>query len=180
MLNSRRTSMTVSVLNFTGIFLLSLALLASCLPDSLDFQGGKTYAVSVSPGDLENPLLWDKPLASEFGTPHQSAASIEGSLFVVFWGGTAGACQVFLGKYDSEGNEVWRKSLATSEKNDITYDVATDPLGNVVVAGGKFGGTMNILKYSKAGVLKWSATLPAQFSSWPVVAVDTVGNAYAS
>ena len=61
-----------------------------------------------------------------------------------FYGGTAtvgtnnlisaGGQDIFLARYDSAGNPVWARS-AGSTLNDLGWAVATDPAGNVVLAG---------------------------------------------
>jgi hypothetical protein len=63
---------------------------------------------------------------------------------VDFGGGplpTAGSVDVFVAKFDANGNHLWSKR-AGSFFIDIAWDVAADAVGNVIVTGG-FRGTVN-------------------------------------
>ncbi|MCW5724109.1 MAG: hypothetical protein KIS81_04035 [Maricaulaceae bacterium] len=103
---------------------------------------------------------------------HASAASADGSLYVVGETGAGvdgqqikGETDLVLSKYDSTGKLVWTRVLGASESASGAA-VAVDAQGNVVVAGtvkGAMGGTHDIggddslvVKYSAAGVEQWA------------------------
>ena len=110
----------------------------------------------------------------------------------------AGFGDVFIVKYDANGNELWSKSVG-SISDDLGYSVATDTSGNVFISGYFKGfsitfGTITlanvnqsfiftkenfIAKYDAAGNFLWarSASGTSDDYSWGIT-TDTVGNAY--
>jgi hypothetical protein len=89
-------------------------------------------------------------------------------------GPNAGHVDAFLSKYDGAGNVVWIRQLGGSGQ-DQSWEVSTDALGNVFIAGE--GAAANVAKYDSSGSLHWVRKIPGQTLSNSVSA-DGRGNAY--
>ena len=121
-----------------------------------------------------------------------------GSFMLLNSGATDGTRDLFLAKYDANGNELWVRS-ATGLGNDVAYSVAVDVTGNAFVCGSftsfylTFGTTMLtnsnttsytddifLAKYNSSGTLQWakSAGSTAGWEEGFSVAVDASGNPY--
>jgi len=100
----------------------------------------------------------------------------------------AGVVDIFVAKYDTEGNRQWTRLLGTPGE-DIGFDIAIDSNGNIYVTGrteGNLDGIQNsggddafIAKYNSNGDRLWTRLLGT--SSVEVsygVAVDSNGNSY--
>ena len=86
-----------------------------------------------------------------------------------------GGSDIFIRKYDREGNEVWTTQCGT-QKRDLTGGVVLDDAGSLYVVGsteGAFAGQTSSGSYD-AFVLKMTvAPLPAMTSTIPVVTPTT-------
>jgi hypothetical protein len=100
-----------------------------------------------------------------------------------------GSYDMFLAKYDSNGNALWARQLGTASQ-DGAYDVATDSLGNsylvgytegVMAPGGAGGGDVVVTKFDSAGNLVWTHQFgtPTQDVSGRIAA-DQFGDLYLS
>lgn len=146
--------------------------------------------------DGEGKKQWTRLLGtSGFENGHDVATDSSGSVYVTGMtegnldGNTnAGYYDMFLVKYDSEGNKQWTRQLGTSS-NDDGNGVATDNDGNVYVTGtthgqlGENGIASNddiyIVKYDSAGDRQWTRQLGSSENDWGSnVATDSVGNVY--
>lgn len=91
-----------------------------------------------------------------------------------------GNSDLFVAKYDSNGNHVWSRQLGTAGA-DIGYSVAADPSGNVLVTGylhGVVPSDIVVIKYNAAGTLQWLKTLgsPDGYDEGLAVTSDSAGN----
>ena len=101
---------------------------------------------------------------------------------------SAGSWDLFVVKYDSDGNKQWTQQLGTSS-HDFAYGFATDSSGNVYVAGMTYGGLdgnsnsgeidLFIVKYNSSGTKQWTKQLGSSSEdSASGVATDSSGNFY--
>jgi len=88
--------------------------------------------------------------------------------------GNAGGNKMFVGKYDSNGNVVWAKTVGWIGGNDYANAVSTDSNGDILVAGyyeynpvsfdswslPNIGGQdIYVVKYNSSGVVQWAKNL---------------------
>jgi hypothetical protein len=127
---------------------------------------------------------WSYSLARDKNNNLYITGFTEGSLE----GSNKGKWDAILAKYNSEGDRLWTKQIATPE-DDYSYDIATDKQGNVYIAGhteGKLGERDAksqdawVAKYNKNGQQMWIEQLDGGFSSdyANAVAADNRGNVY--
>jgi hypothetical protein len=158
-------------------------------------QGGEdAFIVKYSPdGNLE----W----AHQFGTSQSDSSSYVsgdglGNVYLAgitggaIGGANVGSNDVFVRKYDNNGNELWTRQIGTTTSDDCT-GIATDKNGNVFFSGvtiGNLGGTHAgtstnwddfIGLYDADGNLKWIRQFGGKYSDFTFgVAADGIGNAY--
>ncbi len=105
----------------------------------------------------------------------------------------SGDGDIFIAKYDANGNVLWAKS-AGGPGYDKANGIATDPKGNVYITGSfispsiTFGSTtlynvgredIFIAKYDANGNLLWAKSAGGEFVDWGSdVAIDPSGNVY--
>lgn len=116
----------------------------------------------------------------------QDSISLGGSVLT-----SAGSSDIFLGKFDSNGNHVWSAAYGDADY-DRGHSVTADGSGNAIVTG-RFAGTVDfgggplvgsgttgdifIVKYDPAGGHLWSKRFGLGSSDWgQVVAVDSANN----
>ena len=146
--------------------------------------------------DSEGNLLWTR----QFGTTeyeNNEALSadgmgnvyISGTTFGSLGGPNAGSGDVFVSKYDSEGNRLWTRQLGTT-LGDGSYAVSADGTGNVYISGGTTGSLGGpsagredafVSKYDSEGNLLWTRQFGSSFEDEPHgMSIDGRGNVYVS
>jgi hypothetical protein len=101
---------------------------------------------------------------------------------------SAGGSDIFVVKFDAKGTRLWTRVMGTTEL-DQANAVATDPAGNILVAGVTYGGLdgnpklgegdLFVAKFDPSGTVLWTRQLGS--SSWDGakgVACDGDGNVY--
>jgi hypothetical protein len=111
---------------------------------------------------------------------------LSGSTFGNLAGANAGSSDVFVARYDPDGNQVWIRQFGSTEL-DNNSGVSADSLGNVFLAGetqGSLGGPelssldRYLAKYNPNGDQQWvRQAAPGGGNS---VSADGIGNAYVS
>lgn len=147
-----------------------------------------SYTVKYSPnGDL----LWAKTYAgSATGVDYGYALAVDrdGNAYVGGFGnGTNPTYDIFVLKYDSNGDTVWtqRWSSPIQTYSAYAYSIAVDKQQNVYVTGfmsdGLTDGEFVTLKYDSQGDLQWSARYngsPNSIDYSNCIVVDDSGNSY--
>ncbi len=127
----------------------------------------------ISKFNSEGILNWTK----QFGTNEIDSASdvaidssgnicVVGCTYGVFYNqANYGGADLFVGKFDSAGNELWIKQFGTNEEDAATC-MTTDIFGNIYVAGGTQGVFISqighgesdafVLKVTSEGNIAWS------------------------
>jgi catechol 2,3-dioxygenase-like lactoylglutathione lyase family enzyme len=141
------------------------------------FTGGTSGALGGASAGRDDVFVGNYDSAGNLQWLHQfGTASVDGGLDLsadgqgnVYVGGETNMnpnfpypFDAFLTKYDSAGNQLWTRTLA-STGDDRTLGVSVDGLGNVYAAGwagGNFSGEPNptgafLAKYDAAGNLLW-------------------------
>ena len=173
---------------------------------------GNTYVSGYTTGSLGGPtvgfsdgfllkydpagsLLWSRQIGT--GSPDWGQSVAIDSLGNAYLTGTTrgdlgginagGPNDVFLSKYDGDGNHVWSRQLGTIA-DDYGYSVAADALGNVFISGHTFGDLASanaggrdafLAKYTADGIQLWTRQLASDNDDFGnSVAVDGTGNAY--
>ena len=173
-------------------YALPLLLIASLIAGAVDAAGAPTHLWSKGFGSA-NGGEYGRSLATDPSGGTAIVGSFSGN--TNFGGGVlvnAGASDIFLARYDTNGNHLWSRRFG-STGFDVGNAVATDVLGNVY-ATGFFQGTVDFgggglvatgtndiffVKYSAGGSHVWSkrfGTVDAA-NGWSI-AVDPFGNAF--
>jgi len=170
-------------------------------------QAGNVYVVGFTNGDvggtgnggredaflakLDNAgnTLWVRQFGSadeEFprgvGVDAAGNVYVGGSISVTIEGIPIGNSDVFLAKYDSEGNQSWFRQFGSTD-SDFGNAVAVDAAGNSWIAGSMDaqGGAPDVFvaKYDTAGTQLWIQLFGSQFGDFAQgVVLDAGGNAY--
>jgi hypothetical protein len=138
-----------------------------------------------APGSLVWTRTFDGP-ASGNDRAHGVARGPDGSIFVAGYVAiSASRNDVWLGRYDADGNQIWARTYAGSAgTNDQGWGVAADATG-VVVAGfhtvwvDDFSTTQQVFvrKYDMAGAILWTDAVGGHSGdSGRGVATDAAGN----
>ena len=148
-----------------------------------------SYTVKYSPaGDL----LWENTYTgSATGTDYGYALTLDpsGNVYVAGFGnGTNPATfDIFVLKYDADGNSVWTQRWTSPITNysAYAYSIAVDNQGNVFTTGfesdGFTDGEFITLKFNSSGVLQWATPYNGSTSSIDYanhIVVDSDGNSY--
>ncbi len=139
---------------------------------------------------------WTKQLGtSALDVAYGAAATLSNAVFIAggTWGSfpgntTAGAMDLFVGKLDADGAQLWIRQLGTSSL-DYALAVAADANGNAYAVGstsGALDGNASaggydafIVKYNGSGVKQWTRQLGSSATEFARgVAVDASGNIY--
>jgi FlgD Ig-like domain/Beta-propeller repeat len=153
--------------------------------DSLDVRYADAATLKYSP---EGELLWEQRYRGSGANVQPSAIVVdpEGSVYVT--GGTwiNGGFDVFLLKYDLEGNLLWSRTRGQPNLLwDNAFAMALDGTGDVVLGGytQTFFNDVNvyILKYGSDGSFHWEWSLfgVADVEQVNDLTVDSEGNTYA-
>lgn len=121
--------------------------------------------------DVNGGLVFSKVLTySDFLVPKDIAVDQSGFVYALFLYNSASGTKTFLTvKYDAAGNELWQQQyVATQDPLKLMVDHS-----NCVVAVGY----AQIVKYSGAGIFKWSKTLNSG-SHAINMAIDSVNSVY--
>src|ERR1700730_5001006 len=148
-----------------------------------------SYTVKYSP---DGDLLWESTYAgSATGTDYGYALTLDpsGNVYVAGFGnGTNPATfDIFVLKYDADGNSVWTQRWTSPITNysAYAYSIAVDNQGNVFTTGfesdGFTDGEFITLKFNSSGVLQWATPYNGSTSSIDYanhIVVDSSGNSY--
>ena len=130
---------------------------------------------------VQNMDHWTKLLGtSDFEVGHGIAVDTKGNAYItgVTYGNldgntNAGYIDVFVSKYDANGNRLWTRLLGTSDL-DLGFGIAVDTKGNAYITG-----NIGVCKYDTNGNRLWTRLLGTSGSEVGYgIAVDTNGNAY--
>lgn len=141
-------------------------------------------------------LLWTRQLGtSGHDLSHGVAADGQGNVYIsgftegALHGANAGNYDVFVSKYDAEGDLLWTRQTGTPS-DDIGHGVSIDGFGNVCIAGyteGDLGaanlGSLDafVSKYDANGYALWTRQIgTANAEMGTSVAADDLGNVYTS
>jgi uncharacterized delta-60 repeat protein len=146
------------------------------------------HTVKYSP---EGDLIWENTYAgSPTGTDYGYALTVDqnGNAYVAGFGnGDNPTFDIFILKYDSNGDEVWtqRWSSPFQTYSAYAYSIAVDNQGNVFTTGfmsdGFTDGEFITLKFNSSGVLQWATPYNGSTSSIDYanhIVVDSNGNSY--
>jgi len=163
------------------------------LDGNASFGDGDLFVAKL---DANGATLWTRQLGSDAWDGATGAASDgAGNLYVAgytrgsFDGHpSAGLDDVFVVKYDPNGDKVWSRQLGTST-TDSAHAIATDLSGNLYVVGETSGGLDGnasfgttdafVVKYDPNGGKQWSRQWGSSNSdSARAVATNTLGDVY--
>ena len=147
-----------------------------------------SYTLKYSP---DGDLLWAKTYAgSATGVDYGYALAVDqsGNAYVAGFGnGDDPTFDIFVLKYDADGNSVWTQRWTSPITNysAYAYSIAVDNQGNVFTTGfesdGLTDGEFITLKFNSSGVLQWATPYNGSTSSIDYanhIVVDTDGNSY--
>ncbi|ELR97110.1 hypothetical protein [Gloeocapsa sp. PCC 73106] len=147
------------------------------------------FSVAVSKYDPNGTLLWNRSI-NGFSTSLRLDVAPDGTSFALsgvnitdftIW-------DAVVGKYDTNGNQLWLSRIGTTTLPDESYGVAYDDQGNVFATGwtfGNLGGSYRglydvwIAKFDPNGARQWVRQLGSRgFEFAWAVDTDNAGNAY--
>ncbi|MCB1179522.1 MAG: SBBP repeat-containing protein [Leptospiraceae bacterium] len=158
-----------------------------------------SYDMFITKYDSNYNKLWTKQIGvtSKQTTHIESRIDSSGNLYLTGYtngnldGNTLnGAVDLFIAKYDNNGNKLWLKLLGASGKATYGLGISIDSSGNSYITGYTTGGlngnslTGNqdvfIAKYNTEGVLQWSKQLGVASKSTygSGISLDNSGNIY--
>ena len=154
---------------------------------------GTSNSIVIYKSDSSNNKIWSKQISSASIEEAYGVAVNGTTIYVVGFstgtigGAQAGAGDLFLGSYDTNGNQNWTTQLGTSGQ-DYGYGVTVDKNGNVYVTGtttGAFTGTnaggtdLFVAKYNSAGIKQWVNQIGTTFDDFgQSVTTDSLGNVF--
>jgi hypothetical protein len=188
---------------------------------------GATTQLALTKYNEQGQLIWAKQMGgtNTSEAPHGISTDANNNIYVTGYFGsstltgpqnasfnplgggtisTEGNEDIFLAKYDSNGNHLWSFGLGNigQETQERAWDISTDNQGNSYIVGG-FHGTMNfnplgstmnyslpdataglfIAKYNTNGIAQWVAILDVKGNSvfnetYATCDLDSVGNLY--
>jgi hypothetical protein len=180
---------------------------------TIDFGGGAltnagSYDIFLAKFDSNGNHKWSKRFGGSGGDVGNSVSvDISGNVYVIgyfesstidFGGGAltnAGNQDVFLAKFDSNGNHLWSKKFGGSS-GDIGYSVSVDSSGNVYITGWFYSSTIDfgggaltnsyasytdifLAKFDSNGNHLWSKKFGGSVDDYGrSVSVDSSGNVY--
>jgi uncharacterized delta-60 repeat protein len=147
------------------------------------------HTVKYSP---QGDLLWENTYAgSATGTDYGYALTLDpsGNVYVAGFGNgdNPATFDLFVLKYDADGNSVWTQRWTSPITNysAYAYSIAVDNQGNVFTTGfesdGFTDGEFVTLKFDSAGNLQWSMTYNGSLTQIDYanhIVVDDAGNSY--
>ena len=123
------------------------------------------------------------------------SVDLTGNIYIAGWtygnldnNTNAGSYDLYLIKYNSDGERQWTKQLGTST-SEGAYGIDSDSFGNVYVTGWTYGdldgntsegqSDLFLSKYNSSGTKQWTKQLGTSFQDWANdVTTDTLGNIY--
>lgn len=157
---------------------------------------GSEEAVSLLPNiwirkyDPSGTELWTQIYDGQVrgGSGNGIAVDLSGNVYVAGYEVETFGAEVediWVRKYDSDGNALWTETCNGSNLEDYGYDIAVDLSGNVFVTGSKIvipdGESIWLRKYDSNGSELWTETYYGSgggSSRGRGIAVDADGNAY--
>jgi hypothetical protein len=151
--------------------------------------------------DTAGNRVWTKIIGSSGTSDRANAVATDISNSIYVAGSTvgdldgeanAGSWDVFIVKFDTNGNRLWTRLLGTTDA-DNAYSVTTDQEGNVYLAGGTEGvlgidpspgdtvinSDAFVAKYDSSGTFQWVTQLGTSCSEWAKsIAIDASSNLY--
>ena len=157
--------------------------------------GSETTATSadawVRRYDMDGGTIWTRAYSGAQGLGAQGASiAVDGSGDILVTGAelsAAGVVDIFVRKYDSGGTDLWTETHGGAGNDiDISYDIATDASGNVLVTGFEImtaGAAPDIWtgKFDPGGTPLWERTYAGaaqDFDSGTGVRSDAAGNVF--
>lgn len=150
--------------------------------------GQRTTAAFLTKYDTNGNLIWRKATkTAEYDDATSIATDQLGDVFIC--GRTSAhagqrTSDAFLAKYDTEGNQIWRNTIKTSEYNSALA-IATNHLGHVFICGytsvaAEQGWADAFLsKYDTKGNLIWHKTTKTEeYDFYLDIATDNLGHVF--
>tara|TARA_E500000178_G_scaffold346943_1_gene399396 strand:- start:93 stop:1469 length:1377 start_codon:yes stop_codon:yes gene_type:complete len=196
--SSDEYGMGIAVDNTRNVFIAGST--SKSLEDSSDLG---SFNIFISKFDIRGAKIWSRYWGTTLNDTSRSInidgsgnVYVTGSTYGVFDGQTGfGGNDLFLVKYDSDGNTQWHRQLGSSE-NDEGMGVVTDANNNIYITGytlGNFDGNNNknqfgevwhrydaiIIKYDTNGNKVWSKQLGTSHADIPQdITIDSSGYLY--
>ena len=162
------------------------------------FTNGNLEGTNAGLSDLfvlkyapDGKLLWTRQFGTEqFEYARGIATDADDNVFIAGYtnggldGANSGNEDLFVIKYNAEGERLWTTQLGTAT-SDVAYGVATDVNGDAYIAGytegGLGGNELFVMKFSKDGNQLWTQRLGSTKTNYARgVATDADGNVYAT
>ncbi len=151
-------------------------------------SGNNLWAKAAGGTYLDEPnALTTDQLGNIFMTGVVYSTSIDFGTGPLMNSGSSFYCEMFLVKYDANGNTQWSLNAGAAANNDIAYSIDADVAGNVYVSGiygapitfgtvTLTGGGIFVVKFDMSGIAQWGIGVPGGYGN--AIAVDPMGDIY--
>ncbi len=127
-------------------------------------HNGADYDIYLTKYDSNGNDLWNKTINS--GTGHDVGVGlfldINNNLYVSGYLDNGVDADIYLTKYDSNGNNIWNMTHDLGSGTDVAYDIELDLNNNIYIAGYTHNGAdydIYMGKYDSNGSILWNETI---------------------
>jgi hypothetical protein len=125
--------------------------------------------------DNNGNIVWHQTITLDLEQMRGISAGTDGSIFVVGNASTGfGNVVATLGKYDQNGNLIWKKTFSRTTREEL-YDIKVDSNNKLIVIGTTKGTNADfwVLKLNLDGSIIWEKTFPGQGYALPQAIINT-------
>ena len=155
------------------------------LPGQTNFGGGDAFVRKL---DGDGDELWTRQFGST-SSDWASSVAISSSASIYVAGRTNGVLpganileaekeDVFVRKYDADGNELWTRQISYSSGIGAPSNIEADSSGNIFIVVPIGGNSATMYKFGNDGEVLWARSIRVSAHTIRAISVDVLGNVY--